>query len=705
MFRILNLEFRYYLGFRILILGFIAACLGFVAFIPNAEAAIVIQAPKYIGLNSGLVGYWSFDGKDMANVTAYDRSGNANNGTLTNGPTRAIGKIGQGLSFDGSNDYVNVSDNANFDLGGKNFSISFWFKANEDLNTIGDIWSDRRSILQKGVDSIGLANGAYQIFFEGDVDTVLIEFSNGANWFNAQTAKTSWDANTWYHGVITHNQTTMSWYIDGILDSQTTRTETIQNNNDSLRIGRFDRNAWSWTGLIDDVRIYNRALSADEIKRLYRIGATLKINTSINNDSLANGLVGYWSMNAPDVAGTTAYDRSGNSKNGSALGQDISAQGLVGWWKLDEGTGTSAGDSSGQGNTGTLAASPGTPTWTTSSKIGANALSFDGADDYVNMVDPANGSLDFGTNSFSFYAWFKGATAAGQSFIAKRDLSGPFAGYDLHTADLAGDIRGRISDDLGNYYTSTWSSTNDGNWHHVMVVVDRSANTFKIYGDGVQRGSDTSIAGVGSVSNAMAFRIGSGSNDASFYLGQVDDVRIYNRAISAAEVAQLYSYGLPKFSPTAGKLGQGVDSTQSYVNPGNVSSSVNTFSLWMKTASSSPTVNLLDLNAGQSIKIVGGTVTASGLTSPSIFVDGASGSTVNAGWHHIAVTTGTAVNASAVNLGLNATTTAPLDGVLDDVRFYNRVINNDEIKRLYRIGATLKINTDVSRDNPDLERG
>jgi len=61
MFRILNLESRYYLGFRILILGFIAACLGFVAFIPNAEAAIVIQAPKYIGLNSGLVGYWSFD--------------------------------------------------------------------------------------------------------------------------------------------------------------------------------------------------------------------------------------------------------------------------------------------------------------------------------------------------------------------------------------------------------------------------------------------------------------------------------------------------------------------------------------------------------------------------------------------------------------------------------------------------------------------
>src|SRR3989344_8190545 len=90
-----------------------------------AEAALIIQAPKYIGLTNGLVGYWSFDGKDMAGVTAYDRSGQNNNGTLTNGPVRAIGKIGQGLSFDGSNDYVNIANEANFDFERTNsFSIS-----------------------------------------------------------------------------------------------------------------------------------------------------------------------------------------------------------------------------------------------------------------------------------------------------------------------------------------------------------------------------------------------------------------------------------------------------------------------------------------------------------------------------------------------------------------------------------------------------
>src|SRR3989338_6317626 len=92
-FKISNLKFGICLVFSI-------SCLGFVTFVPNANAGLIFKAPSSIGLISGLVGYWSFDGKDMAGNTAYDRSGNANNGTLTNGPVRTIGKIGQGLRFE-----------------------------------------------------------------------------------------------------------------------------------------------------------------------------------------------------------------------------------------------------------------------------------------------------------------------------------------------------------------------------------------------------------------------------------------------------------------------------------------------------------------------------------------------------------------------------------------------------------------------------
>src|SRR3989344_3799358 len=81
----------------------------------GANAGLIVKAPPYIGLNEGLVGFWSFDGPDMSqsanNVWALDRSGNNNNGVLKNMATssaRKAGKIGQALDFDGSNDHIYV---------------------------------------------------------------------------------------------------------------------------------------------------------------------------------------------------------------------------------------------------------------------------------------------------------------------------------------------------------------------------------------------------------------------------------------------------------------------------------------------------------------------------------------------------------------------------------------------------------------------
>jgi len=702
MFRILDLKFGYYLGFSVLYLGFLLLPM-------EAEAAIVIQAPKYIGLNSGLVGYWSFDGKDMAGVTAYDRSGNANNGTLTGGPTRAIGKIGQGLSFDGSNDYVSFGNASSLNPATA-ITISAWINTSAPTTNFAMIVNK-----DSGVPD----NSQYTLRMNGTTGKAMFR-AEGAGLITA-SGNTILNANQWYHVVGTYDGNNTRFYLNGVEDATpASGSGNMTNNSANLEIGRRD-DGYYFPGKIDDVRIYNRALSGDEIKRLYRIGATLKINTSINNDSLANGLVGYWSMNAPDVAGTTAYDRSGNSKNGSILGQDIDRTGLVGWWKLDGASsgsianGTTVGleDSSGQSNNGTASNVNGTGMAWTTPKIGIGAVDFDGTDDYVSI--PISSSLDFvGLSAITMSAWVNTDTVdPGERIIMWEDATdGNGNEISISLSDgstsafwkAGGEIYVSPCETAASV-TAVTEFPDDSDWVHLTVTYNGSETS--IYVNGIL---DNSVSGSGTLCGAdnpnPKWLIGSGELNTTRKLdGLIDDVRVYNRAISAAEVAQLYSYGLPRFVPTAGKIGQGVDSTQSYINPGNVNSSVNSFSLWMKTASSSPTVNLLDLNAGQSIKIVGGAVTASGLTSPSIFVDGASGSTVNAGWHHIAVTTGTAVNASAVNLGLNATTTAPLDGVLDDVRFYNRVINNNEIKRLYRIGATLKINTDVSRDNPDLERG
>ena len=61
-------------------------------------------------VTNGLVGLWSFNGDDISGTTAYDRSSGGNNGTLTSGPTAVKGKVGQALSFDGTDDYVSIPD-------------------------------------------------------------------------------------------------------------------------------------------------------------------------------------------------------------------------------------------------------------------------------------------------------------------------------------------------------------------------------------------------------------------------------------------------------------------------------------------------------------------------------------------------------------------------------------------------------------------
>jgi Concanavalin A-like lectin/glucanases superfamily len=166
-------------------------------------------------------------------------------------------------------------------------------------------------------------------------------------------------------------------YIDGVVQNLTEGSspsgDPSSDAASNLSIGNFDTSGpRTFNGLIDDVRIYNRALSPDEIKRLYITGAAGKLGVAANNDSLAQGLVGYWTFDGKDMAGAmgitsarTAYDRSGNGNNGK-------------YWNA-------------------------TNTPAVNGKLG-QALEFDGSNNYVNISDPANGSLDFGSESFSISA-------------------------------------------------------------------------------------------------------------------------------------------------------------------------------------------------------------------------------------------------------------------------------------------------------------
>ena len=235
----------------------------------TAQAGLIVKAPPYIGLQEGLVGFWSFDGPDVLNQTdggeiALDRSGNNNNGELTNGPKRAIGKIGQGLSFDGGDGSVTMGDpsNGSLDFGTSDFSISVWVSSRgyknqgSSSNTITGKWPSATD------------NGWGIDFSSNNIPNfaVLTSRSVGSSAIN----------NTgWRHIVGVRENGVAKIYVDTIKGTDGSLNAGNSSNTNTFRVGSDDAGSGTTRnldGLIDDVRVYNRALSADEVHRLYKLG-------------------------------------------------------------------------------------------------------------------------------------------------------------------------------------------------------------------------------------------------------------------------------------------------------------------------------------------------------------------------------------------------------------------------------------------------
>ena len=202
---------------------------------------------------SGLRAAYAFN--EGINTTTADASGNANTGTLTNGPVWTTqGKYGNGLTFDGLNDFVSVPDNATLDLGGTG-TIEAWVR----LNAINR-WN---SVVAKGNSNSDPAhNYAMEIT---DANIILCILGNGTS-SRVLSSSTPMTAGQFRHLACTWNGTTLSLYIDGVLNTSVTQNLTPAGNTSPLYIGQFGGNSDRLSGIIDEVRIYNRALSQAEIQ-------------------------------------------------------------------------------------------------------------------------------------------------------------------------------------------------------------------------------------------------------------------------------------------------------------------------------------------------------------------------------------------------------------------------------------------------------
>lgn len=213
--------------------------------------------------------------------------------------------------------------------------------------------------------------------------------------------------------------------------------------------------------------------------------------------------------------------------------------GPVAYWSFDEGNGDTAHDYSGYGNDGTIYGA----SWTNG--ISGSALDFDGEDDYIEVA--ADDNLNFGSSiDFTFGAWIKAETIQliYPAIIGRRNP--PAAnGYVFFLSCDGTGTNGRLAVQLNNgthytNYRSTSADLRDNIWHHVAATGDRDG-FLTFYVDGNPKGQ-FDISDMGNINSTSNVFIGweEQNPDGTHFNGIIDEVRIYNRALSQAEIRQLY---------------------------------------------------------------------------------------------------------------------------------------------------------------------
>lgn len=220
----------------------------------------------------------------------------------------------------------------------------------------------------------------------------------------------------------------------------------------------------------------------------------------------------------------------------------------VGIWGFNEGSGNSAIDNSGYNNKGIWS---GQASWVANAVTQLNlAGNFNGSS-YVDVTDPSNGILDFGTGDFSLSAWFylPLPSSGWQSIISKGASLGNAVGYGMEMSNqnlITCSIRGVG----GSNQRVQGSSPQAGVWHYAVCVFDRDNKVF-IYLDGKEVGSAPITGNAGSIDNTFSFHIGAHSGNGNSanqkFLGQIDEVRIFNSRLAAGEVKKNYAERLIKY--------------------------------------------------------------------------------------------------------------------------------------------------------------
>jgi len=403
--------------------------------------------------------------------------------TLALLPGALLADPGSALQFDGASGYVQVPNNAS--LNAFPFTVSAWFRT---TNSTGI-----RSIASKYVDGSG--NGWFLMVQNG--------FLRG--YYSASLFSTAVDATSaasvadgfWHHACLVVDRVGGRLYLDGVQvgSGSWVGVPGAPTTTAPLQFGRYDVIPNRFSGALDEITLWNRALGIAEVNYL---------------------------------------------KHRHLNGNE---DGLLGLWHFDESAGNTASDATGHGFTGNLIS---TPAWVISTapiafhQVAGTALKYDGVNGYVQVAhtDDLNGY------PFTATAWFRTTNTTAVQGLVSKYVDSSANGWTLVVQ--GGHLRAfyyRNGSFLNRAIDATSAvSVADGAWHHAALAVDDSGG--RLFLDGAVIASSAWLGAPGPQTGTDLLQIGHYSTYTDRFQGAIDEVTVWGRALANAEVPALMNVPL-----------------------------------------------------------------------------------------------------------------------------------------------------------------
>jgi Concanavalin A-like lectin/glucanases superfamily/HYDIN/CFA65/VesB-like, Ig-like domain len=413
----------------------------------------------FAGLDDGLVAYYPFEG----NVADHSSIGNSGIEHNISYPEGVLGKAAQ---FDGGTSYIEVPNSASLNPTSA-ITVSAWVNTQHENHT-GRI-----------VDKMGQISGPGWRMFTWNTPASGFLFS-------IYTENYTWQENTalnfstgeWHHVLAVYDGNNSKIYVDGNLKEQLTTTGLIINSDCNLFIGCRPDRKYFFDGLIDELRIYDRALTESEVQELYWEG----------DFPLKNGLVAHYPFEGD------AKDVSGNGNDGTPSGGVNYVEGVKG-----------------------------------------QTAYFDGIDDYIDL------GSNVGNGIRCISLWAKPQEIFDYTSLITRNSFGESGEFTL-TFINGSVVWGRRVGSIPYWVFSDPGTWTDG-WYHIVGNISEELG-MQLYINGVACPSQSQTSTEPTDSRSEATSIGRwGDYDGRYFKGSIDEVRIYNRALSEAEIQELYLIG------------------------------------------------------------------------------------------------------------------------------------------------------------------